>query len=320
MTGAPGPTIEYDPTLLEESVLLAVRGHADERSFDREREQVYERRADQDERDALFVELSRAWFRRLGLAEALEIVMLEYPTLVDGVDVVSVGRARARKEEEAELYVAAGGAHARGGRRVRVRALAATVARPERFRELLRHELCHVHDMLDPDFGYSPDLELAETGAAPAVERLIRERYRAQWDASIDGRIARHSAGSGALRATRLADFAGCFPFAQSDIERAFTRYFDSPRPTHAEMRAVALDPDLLPGGAPSRHHAGQCPLCSFPIAALQKTFSDEVTRRILSDFPGWYPEQGACPQCAELYRSAHLSQAAAEQLPRSAL
>ena len=54
--------------------------------------------------------------------------------------------------------------------------------RPERFEReddfarFLRHELTHLQDMVDPAFGYSPDL--VQSGFNTAQRRLTRERYR----------------------------------------------------------------------------------------------------------------------------------------------
>ena len=39
-------------------------------------------------------------------------------------------------------------------------------AQPEELARFLRHELMHVHDMLSPEFGYSPQLHLPGQNAA----------------------------------------------------------------------------------------------------------------------------------------------------------
>ena len=49
-----------------------------------------------------------------------------------------------------------------------------------------RHELMHIHDMLDPTFGYDPDTRV---GQNPGEETLILHRYRMLWNISVDSRL-----------------------------------------------------------------------------------------------------------------------------------
>jgi hypothetical protein len=56
-------------------------------------------------------------------------------------------------------------------------------------RVLLRHELMHVADMLDPAFGYERSLPTSDDG--PSADNIVRDRYRVLWDVTIDGRLAR---------------------------------------------------------------------------------------------------------------------------------
>jgi hypothetical protein len=90
---------------------------------------------------------------------------------------------------------------------------------PEGLRTLLRRELLHVADMLDPAFGYLKELPSVERD--PAVVNLLRERYRVLWDATIDGRLCREGLLGTRARAVGLSEFARAFPMLKEGTEAA---------------------------------------------------------------------------------------------------
>lgn len=301
-------TIRYDPELLEEAVFLAVRGEPAARNFHRERSRIYEI-SDPEERERAFQELYRAWFSRLGLDRLIEKAVEEQP-LVAGVDQLIAGRATTKLDEGAELFV--------GPQTRTVRLL----LRPESFLDpsallaLLRHELMHIADMLDPRFDYEPTAPPAEGGAPHG--RLLRERYRVVWDATIDGRMVRRGWAPESLRAERLAEFCQTFPLTGEGAEKAFGRFFDREPHTHAELMAFAANPGPRP-----LERAGQpgspCPLCRFPTYAFEpepELLPADLVERITREFPRWRPAHGLCVQCAQLYRARAISEAAARELP----
>jgi hypothetical protein len=107
-------------------------------------------------------------------------------------------------------------------------------------RALLRHEMMHVRDMLDPAFGYERSLP-SDTGAL--TETTLRDRYRVLWDVTIDGRLALAGHPSDRARVQRLREFEAAFPMLGGDAPVAFDAWFGRRRPTHDELLAFARTP-----------------------------------------------------------------------------
>jgi hypothetical protein len=171
---------------------------------------------------------------------------------------------------------------------------------PEGLRTLLRRELLHVADMLDPAFGYLKELPSVETD--PAMVNLLRERYRILWDASIDGRLCREGRLGVPARAARLLEFARAFPMLSDSAEVAFAPWFDGPQPSHAAIVAFIQEPR-----GPGTADAGRCPLCRLPTPVLERGpegLDREVLRAIQHDYPDWRPEHGHCARCVEVYEA----------------
>ena len=195
---------------------------------------------------------------------------------------------------------------------------------PTPTRALLRHELTHVGDMLDPAFGYERALPPSDVG--PSGDNILRDRYRVLWDVTIDGRLARAShdrcsvrlpfggpqgrqpdrAGhADATRTARWQEFTATFPMLGDRSGAAFDDWFDRIRPTHAALAAFAQ----APNGAGSTNPAdsGRCPLCRFPVASLDRQpgrLSADAVAAIRRDYPIWSIEQGLCSQCLDLYEA----------------
>ena len=149
--------------------------------FHREREKLYAI-LDPDERNTAFFNLHLDWFREWGLEQPLTDVLKEFPLVREQLGVLAVRKTTGRNDEGAELYV--NEANQRTGLlALRLERLAKDVA----LRDYLRHEFTHLHDMLNPAFGYLPALDLPCLNAAQ--KRLARERYRLLWDITIDGRL-----------------------------------------------------------------------------------------------------------------------------------
>lgn len=278
--------VEYEPALVEAAVLAAVRERSEERSFLGERERAYEV-ADAEAREARFTDLHARWFGRLALDAPFGVALAERAEVGAGCGRAVVARAIAGGDESADLRVTP---DARPTLLVLVRA--ETVSRPPRLLAFLRHELVHVADMLDAGFGYEPQA-LGDEGSARG--RLARDRYRALWDAWVDGRLARLGRAPSGVRAERLRDFARAFPALGEGTEPAFERFFGAERLRHAELAAFAT-------GAGS---ARPCPLCGLPAPRLQpapERLPGGALAAIVRDFPVWAPGDGLCGRCAEIY------------------
>jgi hypothetical protein len=233
--------LAYSPELVEEAVLLAERTlpAADRRAFRRERDRLYER-SDLDERERQFRSLHRHWFVRLGLGRAVEQAIAESVRHVHRVREARIVGAIAQREEGADLVdrvvTDTGGQEPLLVIRLRPETLLDSAA----VRALLRHELIHVADMLDPEFGYQRTLP--PTGEGPSADTIVRDRYRVVWDVTIDGRLARAGRGTTA-RSARWTEFAATFPMLGDHLPDAFEAWFDCAKPTHAALAAFARAP-----------------------------------------------------------------------------
>lgn len=297
--------IELDLGLIEEAVRLAVAGHPAEGTFQGEREGYYAI-AEGEERERAFEALFRDWFVRLALDVPLHQALGGQPLIAAQVARCVVSPARRESDQGAELYVgpAAPGMADRGRRRLHLRLLPATLLDLDTLLPLLRRELLHVADMLDPSFGYQPKLPPAPAG--PTHDRLLLERYAALWGATVAGRLVRRGEAPPEERAGALHRFRQAFPMFGPDPEPVFARFFEGPRPSHGDLVRFALHP-RQGGGAIHRFEAGdRCALCGFPTYAAEPVsrLAQGMIAAIREGFPEWTRADPVCPQCAELYRS----------------
>jgi hypothetical protein len=308
--------IRYEPRFIEDSLLFALHGHEREREFQRERNRLYGI-IDPEERERAFQKLDQQWFTRLGLTGPIERALSEEPLLLSKLGCCLVASAPGRRDEGAELFV--------NGERNGGKILTACIfLRPQslldqaRLLALLRHELLHIVDMVDPTFDYQPSLPAAEGG--PAHDRLLRDRYRILWDATIDGRMLRRGWAPEPIRAERLAQFSRAFPMFGQQAEQLFSHFFDREPHTHGELAAFASNPTVaLDASGRGPCPGSRCALCGFPTYSFEPepdSLPTEALAKIAQDFPRWHPSHGLCAQCAELYRAHSISTRAATSLP----
>ena len=290
----------FDEDLVEGAVLDCARTANPllVRRFHREREKVYTI-ADPDERNAAFFRLHLDWFREWGLETFLREQIAAFPNLETHLKAFAFRKARNKTEEASELYVN------RIGDRHGMVAL-----RPERFGNqkplvpFLNHELMHVNDMVDPQFGYSP--EIMGLSQSPSQQRLLRERYRVLWDITIDGRLIGAALETVATREQRWGDFYRAFSFLpDAKREETFDSLWTDSSPEHLQLVALARDPRSL-GTSHVPQPGGPCPLCGFPTFewATQGNLTAMGTA-ISAEFPNWSVEHGACKRCLEVYESS---------------
>lgn len=227
--------LTYDPELVEEAVLLAEARarRADAREFRRERDRIYEI-ADPDEREVRFRSLHLRWFARMGLNRVINQTLSEQPEIARRLAEGRVVRAVARREEAADLIdqVAPGEPDPRPILLLRLRP--ASLIEADALAEFLRHELMHVADMLDPQFGYQRTLP--SCGDGPSHDNILRDRYRVLWDVTIDGRLARSGLADDRIRTARWQEFAGTFAMLGAGCREAFDEWFGRTRPTHEAL------------------------------------------------------------------------------------
>lgn len=293
--------VEYDPRLVEAAALAALRGRPDEAEFRAAGDAVYVT-ADLEEREAQFRALHAGWFERLGLGAGVAEALREEPTVPAGIDRCLVTLAPARRDEGAELFVAAPEARGRTRRTLVLALHPDSFADPAQLRALLRRELLHVADMLDPAFGYSPRDPVAVV--LPAA--LFRARYGVLWDVLVEGRLVRRGWAPAAVRAQRLREFTATFPMLGDETEAAFAHLFDGDPLTHADLLRLAIEPErVLRSGRGGPHPGERCPLCACPshtFAPDPDRLPQAIQERIHRGFPRWQPTDGLCQQCADLY------------------
>lgn len=291
------------PDLMEEAVLLAERGAEREtaRVFRQERNRIYEV-GDAEVRDAQFHALTLRWFARFGLQTSVEAAVNEHAGFTGRLCSGRIVRAIARADEGADLIDPVSRAPGQTGPLLVLRLRPESLLDRNGLHALLRHELMHVADMLDPAFGYERALPPSDGG--PSADNILRDRYRVVWDATIDGRLARAGFGSHVVRAARAREFAATFATLGESGRSAFEAWWDEDRPSHAAMVAFAM---LTTG--PSGADAGRCPVCRFPTASLDdraSTIARAVLHAIREENPAWRVEQGLCSQCVDLYEARY--------------
>lgn len=288
--------IEFDARLVEEAVLLAMASRPGT-SYWPAREACY-RIADEEERERAFVALAREHFAAQGLARPLEAALGEQPLIAGAVGSCRVLRATGKGGSGAELFLAPAVSPAE--KRLVLRVAPSHFLDPAGLLRFLRHELEHVADMLDPSFGYDPGLP--EVDGGPLRLRLILERYRVLWSTSIDGRLSRRGQAPPPCREAWRRQFDATFGMLGDHAEAAFRRYFDGPRPAHAEMLRFACEPGTATGGGAG---LDVCPLCrclGHSASGASRSLAESVAAAVRADFPDWKPEAGICRQCADLY------------------
>jgi hypothetical protein len=295
--------LTYDPGLVEEAVLLWERmaPPADTRIFRRERDRLYDI-DDEEGREAGFQALHRRWFVQLELAATVELVVAERSDLATRVQTGRVLRAVTRRDEGADLVDPIVSTEAAGQPILVLRLRPETLLDPAALVRLLRHDLMHVADMLDPAFGYERALPPSQDG--PSADNILRDRYRVLWDVTIDGRLARRGLADGRSRQERAREFAATFPMRGGNGERAFAEWFDRIEPTHAQLLAFAMSAESDAGV-----DSGRCPVCRFPVASLDpraSRLSTAVRAAISREFPSWHVGQGLCSLCLDRFEARY--------------
>ena len=289
--------IRFDPALIEEAVFLELRSReasGDGRlveEFHAQRSRLY---GAADACEAKFRQLAERYFHELGLSALVTKRFEEFPLVAAQVQMATIQRVWSRKEERVELYM-----------RPTTLLLGLQAARYLNRDELvafLRHELMHISDMLDPAFVYAPHPELG--GECETEQDLIRERFRLLWNVWVAGRMRRNAWPiPDAERSRRGLDRA--FASWEPTRREAVCQDLGSRNGcTQRELLELAKDERLTrmlgAGGV-------RCPLCHFPTRDGVRAWDGAwapIAQAIHDDYPEWTPTQGACVQCAELYRA----------------
>ncbi|HVR75644.1 MAG TPA: hypothetical protein VMT52_15020 [Planctomycetota bacterium] len=306
------PPVVFEARLVEEAVALALRQSPAD-PFWKSREEVYAETCDE-ERERRFELLNGQTFERLRLGAPVRAALDEQPILASRVKTCFVAGAVAGGEEGAELFVTEG----REDRSVLIRLRATTLGATEKLLALLRHEIFHIADMVDPAFAYDPALPEVDGGAVRL--RLALDRYRVLWDTAIDGRLVRRGHLEPSALESRRRQFDAAFRMLRERTHDCFTRWGLETIPRHPDLLRYALDPAAEAGLAADRPAAiGVCPVChcAAHADALQAAaISPAIMEELRLEFPAWQAEDGICRRCVELYEARPLSRHAAGVLP----
>lgn len=249
--------IEYDPQLVEHSVLLAVRSDASaERELHKTIDPFYDIQ-DAEQREKAFVQAFAEWFDRLSLGRMIHELVAQRPLISDTVERCVVREAHRRRAEGAELCIQGGGSERiPPSRTVVIQLCPESVAAPQRAGAHLRRELLHISDMLDGGFGYEPR---AFVGSLPA-ENLIRDRYRCLWSTYVEGRLVREGGMPSKGADVRAAECHRVFGKpGVGGGGAAFEVAFNAGYLTHGELLDWARRPEGLcdsAGGVPTESAA----------------------------------------------------------------
>ena len=96
----------------------------------------------------------------------------------------------------------------------------------------------------------------------------------------------------------------------ETAAQEVFAEFFHCTNPNHNQLMKLALDPHARIT-EPDSTLGRSCPLCGFPSTLSTPDrlgLSAESLLHIQNDFPAWRPEDGLCPQCADLYATRALT------------
>ena len=264
--------------------------------------EIYRRRLDaiydltEEERGEAFATAYGTLFEEYQLGKQLNPLLAEFPTL-QNLEEVLVFQAVSLREESAELSQD----QTKMGIKLRVERF----REPEQLKPLLRHELMHVSDMLDPGFGYR--YEPSER----IQEHLVPRRYQVLWDIYIDGRLERRGVEETTSREERQREFERLFSFLpRRQRATAFREIWNAQEMTHTQLLEMAEEPaklTLLAVGAEEVSKTPPsgtfCALCQFPTFEWADAEPGMITI-IQEDFPTWTREEGICGRCYEYYQT----------------
>ncbi len=286
--------IRWEPGLMEELVRAQAKHDEALGEICRHRlEAIYE--LPEEERGEAFTTAYGTLFEERQLGKPVETLLGEFPTL-QGLEEVLVFRTLSFREESTELSQD----QTKMGIKLRVERL----REPEQLEPFLRHELMHISDMLDPDFGYR--YEPSER----IQKHLVPRRYQVLWDTYIDGRLERREPKETTSREERQREFELLFSFLpRRQRAAAFQEIWNAQEMTHTQLLEIAEEPTklaLLTAGAEmvtlTPISGTFCPLCQFPTFEWTDP-EPGMTAIIQEDFPTWTQEEGICGRCHEYYQ-----------------
>lgn len=175
--------VDFAADLMEDAVFWVLQGHARAPEWQRERERIYLHAQAQQPR--LFRALTARWWQELALGAPVERALAACPTLAATPGTVHARRALRAAEEGSELFAPDAGGQATALLLLRTQRLCA----PSELHCFALEELLILDDMLDPAFGFTPELP-AELYDTPSRGDAVRGRLRRLWQRRATARAA----------------------------------------------------------------------------------------------------------------------------------
>lgn len=306
--------IEFDSKLKEQMVMQEIQRRNMENDDALEKE--YHKLGDPlydlpvDEREEEFEKIHHKFFLRFGYEKAFSEAMERFPALKEKIGYLNITES---SEEEANI-MRKNPEDASDLSSIRIKMRPELFVEKESLQKTLRHELMHITDMLDKDYGYMTKIKATN----PTEECFIRDRYRVIWDIYIDSRLAKEGKDLISNKDRRFAEFQGFYQkFPYSQRVAVFEGLWNMEKMTHQEIIDMANNPvELLEKSiSPSAEikkniniPGSLCPMCKFPTYHWVKELNHgsendkKVIDKIKEDFPAWDPAEGGCERCMELY------------------
>lgn len=279
-----------------------------------------------DDREEEFKKLYQHLFAKWGFADIFREAFDEAPEVKAKIGIVLVRGVLKESQEGVDILRKWGTVEAKLAEKFEEEGLKGVGVKliPRRFYDpalsrYFRHELMHIADMLNEDFGYDPDTKV---GFNPGEEHLILNRYRILWCLHIDSRLVRDGKEPMFNREYRFREFRSWYrKIPPTQVESVFEGLWQTDFLSHAELAEMAADtmrvleravdledseappvptkPLLMPGFP--------CPLCRFPTYTWVEDLEEKVEGYVLDfireNHPGWDVEYGACDRCIEVYK-----------------
>ena len=300
--------LEYSPTLIEEAVMRFINGQNEETVFREERNALY-KIEDTEQRDSAFQNFHLSWFAKLELDTPLVKSLCSYPHIASKVDRVAIVQAPSKNKEGAELFRKNDKQYSDDEKTTSILISLASeqFCQPDRLLDFLRHELQHIEDILNPDFGYK--LNSSNPKKSALIDSLFLQRYSVLWDLTVDGRLLNNEFKTSLSKEAHFEKFRQTFQLPQRESSKLFDYFFDNPNPTHEELEDFAVDPL---GWLEDRNNAkdvrkGNCSLCTFSstdLSIIPEQFPKEIINVIQNENPNWKLSDPICGQCIDIYES----------------
>lgn len=300
--------LEYSPTLIEEAVMRFISDRKEETLFRNERNALYEIE-NSELRDSSFQNFHLSWFVKLELDTPLVESLSSYPHIASKVDRVAIVQAPSKKKEGAELFRKNYKLYSNDEKKtsILITLTPEQFCQPVRLLEYLRHELQHIEDMLNPEFGYK--INSSNPKVSSLIDSLFLQRYSVLWDLTVDGRLSKKEWQTSLSKETHFEKFQQTFQLPQDESLKLFDYFFNNPNPKHEKLEDFAADP---PGWLLNRKTGkdvtkGNCSLCTFSSTDLSTDYehlSEEIISVIQKENPDWKLSDPVCGQCIDIYES----------------